>query len=155
MTLCTVFVFLVASASVDAAETMFVGVSAVVRAANECVVSSGRVELDFGTLDPENPVDMERSSSIDLRCAGNAGAVVYMLSDDGGLNGAGDTQKRMIHLDAPGEYIPYRISFSPRAGVVESDARLRLDISGILRGSDYRDVYAGNYEDSVTLTITP
>jgi spore coat protein U-like protein len=149
-----VFLLFVAPLSAHAASSAAVKVTAVIRAMNECLISSGNLDLDFGLLDPDSPVDRQKEASIVFRCAGNTGLVNFTVSEDGGRRGQGGSDKRMKHTEYA-SFLPYRLRCTPESGAIETGIDHTLNVSGTLLGEHYRDVSAGQYEDTVTITITP
>jgi spore coat protein U-like protein len=121
---------------------------------NECFISSGNLDLDFGLLDPDSPVDMQKEASIVFRCGGNTGLVNFTVSEDGGRHGQGGSDMRMKHAEYSA-FLPYRLRCTPDSGAIETGIDHTLKVSGTLLGEHYRDVFAGQYEDTVTITITP
>jgi spore coat protein U-like protein len=149
-----VCLFFVLPLCAHAASSAAVKVTAVIRAMNECFISSGNLDLDFGLLDPDSPVDMQKEASIVFRCGGNTGLVNFTVSEDGGRHGQGGSDMRMKHAEYSA-FLPYRLRCTPDSGAIETGIDHTLKVSGTLLGEHYRDVFAGQYEDTVTITITP
>ncbi len=131
----------------------FVEVAAVIKAVSTCSISTRDAELDFGLLDPGSPKDVSADAFMTLACDGNDGEVYFTIDQDGGLYGA--SAGRMRHKSVSTEYLPYRLDLSPRTVAASKGTAQTLRISGVLSGEDYRLVYAGDYEDTVRVTITP
>ncbi|GAB4369029.1 MAG: hypothetical protein Kow00128_14870 [Deltaproteobacteria bacterium] len=146
--LCTPVPVLPATASVP--------VSATVVSNGWCWFTTAGTTLDFGTLDPGNPVDVNASSVLRFRCIGFP-SVTYYVSDDDGLNETGPNANRMAHGSLPGEYLPYSFDLSPRTATISwSPFVLRtLNVTGTVRGADYQGAAPGAYSDTVVLTIDP
>ncbi len=118
-----------------------------------CKFLSSTSTLNFGSLDPSVGGDVNASTTVQFWCTKNA---TYSITDDDGLYESGTDSNRMRHETDTNEYIPYTFSYSPASGSGQGRATpITLTISGIVRSSDYQNVGAGNYSDTVTLTITP
>ena len=61
----------------------------------------------------------------------------------------------MRHATQLSEYLPYTLSYNPSSGSVPKNTDRNLNISGTVRGTDYQNAYAGNYSDTVILSINP
>lgn len=90
-----------------------------------------------------------------FRCSSSDKFVTFFISDDDGLYETGPDQNRMRHTITPTEYLPYSLTLSPTSGTIPKNDDQTLTITGTVRGADYQDALAGNYSDTVTLTISP
>lgn len=79
----------------------------------------------------------------------------FAITEDGGLFGSGPGTNRMRHAAVLSEYLPYRLALNPDSGIVPKNARQTLTITGTVLGADYQDSSAGNYSDTVVVTILP
>jgi spore coat protein U-like protein len=62
----------------------------------------------------------------------------------------------MRHATDVTEFIPYSLSLSPTTGTGSGPATpITLTIDGSILNADYVNALAGNYSDTVVLTITP
>ncbi len=77
----------------------------------------------------------------------------FTLSDDNGVNKDGTTY-RMKH-DTLSEYIPYSLSYTKTGTGAGKKNPITMDIASTVVGTDYVNSSAGNYSDTVILTITP
>lgn len=148
------FLFLMSGASRAATGT--VSVSATIVSNGWCWFTTAGTTLDFGALDPGNPVDVGATAALRFRCLG-VPSVTYYVSDDDGLNETGPNGNRMQHTGLPGTYLPYSFDLSPRTATISwSPFVLRtLNVTGTVRGADYQNAAPGAYSDAVVLTIDP
>lgn len=130
-------------------------VSVVVQSKSICKFRSNAAALDFGMLDPGNPVDVTRVTSLEFRCMGNAPIATYGVSDDDGMHETGTDANRMMHRLVPGEYLPYSLTVTPDSGAVPKGEFRMLTVSGTVRGPDYLSSLPGSYSDTVVVTINP
>ncbi len=138
-----------------AGDTSLVSVSAVVLSKSECKFNSKTASLNFGNLDPSNPVDRIVSTSITFRCGGSAPMATFSITDDDGLYETGPDQNRMRHTTISSEYLPYSLTLDPTSGTVPKNTNQTLTITGTVRGVDYQDATAGSYLDTVIISIDP
>jgi spore coat protein U-like protein len=153
--LLAVMAFVIVSPAIGYAATGTITVTAVVLSINTCSVSTSNLNLDVGALDPENPVDINVGSSFDFSCIGNAGSPTITVTDDDGMYEAGIDLNRMRHVKEITEFIPYSLTVTPPAGPVPLGVDHSLGVIIFISGSDYKYAYAGTYEDTVVVTITP
>jgi spore coat protein U-like protein len=138
---------LLGSASVMG-DTTTVSVGATVVGA--CQFNSGG-SVDFGNLDPA--VGGNATGTVtqpEFWCTKNAS---WSISDDDGLNESGAIQ-RMKHATLT-EYIPYSFSYTASGSGNGPTSPITMDISASVVEADYLNASAGDYSDTVTLTITP
>ncbi|MGB9628100.1 MAG: spore coat protein U domain-containing protein [Thermodesulfobacteriota bacterium] len=138
-----------------AGDTSVVSVSGVVLSKSECKFNSKTASLSFGNLDPSNPVDRTVSTAITFRCGGSAPMATFSITDDDGLYETGPDQNRMKHTTIPSEYLLYNLTLNPTSGTVPKNTNQTLTITGTVKGVDYQDAPAGNYSDTVVISIEP
>ncbi len=139
-----------------AAEVGTLTVSAVVLSRSNCrFVNGPAMNLNFGALDPGNPVDVSRSATVDYVCRGSAPIATFAFEDDGGRNETAPGARRMRHATLAAEYLPYDLTYSPPSGTVPRNVRRTLTVTGTVNGSDYTGIAAGNYSDTVVISILP
>jgi len=122
-----------------------VSVSVVVRCKLE---SNGDIAL--GSLDPAHPVNTFAASEVRVACTRGA---VYRLSVDNGRNFNGERQTRQM-TTAQGDKLPYALSVEDNAGRGNGwfqPAVIRLSAS--VKGDDYVDLPAGQYQDVIRVTV--
>jgi hypothetical protein len=61
----------------------------------------------------------------------------------------------MRHATVTTEYLPYTLALSPSSGTVPKNTNRTLTITGMVKGDDYKGAYAGNFSDTVVITIAP
>ncbi len=140
-----------------AADSSTISVTATVISRGYCWFATTTASLNFGNLNPANPVDVTANSSAFFRCFRFFGQVTFFIGDDDGLYETGPNANRMRHTAMPTEYLPYSFNLSPTSGTVPSRpfTNRTLTISGTVRGVDYQNVAMGNYSDTVVITIEP
>lgn len=144
------------SPSVYAAGSADLSVSATIPSWGFCSFRSNLYNVDFGALDPANPVDASSQVDVQFRCFGWP-SVTYYISHDGGLYGSGPGNLRMKH-QASNDYLPYALSLNQISGTIPTfivSAWQTLQVTGTILGSDYQSANAGQYTDAVVLTIVP
>lgn len=77
----------------------------------------------------------------------------YTITDDNGINKSGTTY-RMKHATL-GEYIPYSFTYTSTGTGSGKGTTLTMNIGSQVLGTDYVNASAGNYADTVTLTVNP
>jgi len=134
-----------------AADTNTVTVTANV--VGTCRFNSGTSTLGFGALDPGIGGDVNASTSVDFWCTKNAD---YSVTDNDGLYETGPNANRMRHATTLTEYVPYSFSYSPTTGSGNGrTSPITLDISGTVTFANYQNAAAGDYADTVVISITP
>jgi spore coat protein U-like protein len=130
------------------ADTATVGVSATV-SGNCRFNSNGTVSF---TLDPTST---SAATGIVTQptfwCTKNS---TYAITDDKGLHESG-TIYQMQHATTPTELIPYTFTYTASGMGAGPGAPITLNIASTVNNTDYVNKAAGNYSDTVTLTITP
>ncbi len=143
---------LVAMAGVaTAADTTNLTVSAAVL--GTCKFATAASSLNFGNLDPAVGTDANASDNLtQFWCT--KGVAADVISADNGSNWSG-TSRQMKDVASP-DMIPYSLVLTPDANPNTGPASPRtLTISGTVLGADYITKSAGNYVDTVVLTINP
>ena len=154
--LATLLVILACSAS--AAGSAIMNVSATILSKSNCTFKTAAANLPFGVLNPISPVDVTVSASAIFKCLGSAPIIAYAVSQDSGLYSAGPGRNRMGHATNPTAYLPYTLVISPDSGSFPRETPPldhTVTVTGTVLGSDYQTALAGNYTDTVTLTINP
>jgi spore coat protein U-like protein len=103
--------------------------------------------------------------TLDPSSTGNASGVVvqptfwctkgtsYAITDDKGLNESGTTYQ--MKNTASAELIPYSFSYTSTGTGGGRGATLTMDISALVANANFINASAGDYADTVTLTINP
>ncbi len=116
-----------------------------------CRFSSGTSTLSFGTLDQNSSGDATATGNTQFWCTRNA---TYTVSGNNGLYF--DTNRRMRHATETSEYIPYSLGFTPASGTgTGKTSPITLSLTGTITNANYVNAIAGNFADTVVLSITP
>ncbi len=115
-----------------------------------CKFNSATSTLAFGALDPSSVADATATGSTTFWCTKGA---IYTLSNDGGLNNSGGP--RMKHA-ALAEFIPYALTLTPSAATGSGPSiPITLTIDGLISNADYVNASAGDYADTVVISVIP
>jgi spore coat protein U-like protein len=134
--------------SPQAAQPIGVGAAAV----GNCKFHTASAALDFGSLDPIAARDANAVAALTFKCTRGA---VWTVSDDGGLHDVPAGSPRMRHT-ALAAYLPYRLAYTNAIGTSRgANVTETLTVDGLIRGGDFAAAPAGNYADTVTLSISP
>lgn len=133
-----------------------VTLSAVILSKSNCQFNNpGSASLNFGVLDPLNPVDVSVSATLGFVCRGSSAIATYLISDDDGLHETVADSPRMQHDTNLSAYLPYEIILNPASGSAPKNVDQTLTVTGTAYGADYQSAIAGNYSDLVTISIQP
>ncbi len=140
-----------------ASDTSTVSVTATVISRGYCQFDTSTSALNFGNLDPSNPVDKNANTTIIFRCfRWFIFPVTFYIGDDDGLYETGPNLNRMRHNTILTEYIPYSFNLNPTSGTIIGNWLPQpLTISGTVRGVDYENAAMGSYSDTVAISIVP
>jgi spore coat protein U-like protein len=116
-----------------------------------CKFSSGTSTLNFGTLDPTSAANATASASTTFWCTKGA---TYSVSNDNGLHSSGSTIRMQNSTDLT-QFMPYTLAYTNSGTGLGKNTPVTLNVTGTILNSDYVDAAAGNYADSVVLTVTP
>lgn len=78
----------------------------------------------------------------------------FSISDDDGLYESGTTH-RMRHATVSTEHIPYSFTYTATGAGEGRGTTITMDIASQVANADFINALAGNYADTVLLTITP
>jgi spore coat protein U-like protein len=116
-----------------------------------CKFNSATSTLAFGSLDPSAASDANLSTSVQFWCTKGT---IETLTPGQGNNWSGTS--RQIKDAVSGDVIPYGLILTPDGSANAGPASPRtLTIAGSILGTDYTTVSAGDYADTVTITINP
>ena len=116
-----------------------------------CKFVSATSSLNFGALDPSVGNNVNGSTSINFWCT--KGVITDSITADIGAHWSGSSRQM---VEAGGDLIPYSLTLTKDANTNQGPASPRtLTINGTILGTDYTGKTAGNYTDTVTLSITP
>ncbi len=139
--------------SAQAANTIAMSVSATVLSKSNCKFPNGSIVLAFGVIDPSGLSNAIASTSTTFSCGGSTATATFLITQDGGLHNA--SGNRLQHATVPGAFLPYSLNLTPSTGTVPKIVTQTLTITGTIVPADYQQAIAGNYADTVTLTISP
>lgn len=131
-----------------AADSTTVTVSATV--SGTCKFLSGDT-MAFGSLDPSSGANVNATASPTFWCTKGTS---YTITDNDGLHKSGTTHQ-MQHATTPTEFIPYSFNYTSTGTGTGRTSPITLIINGTVNFVDYQNAAAGNYSDTVTLSITP
>lgn len=137
------------------AANVSVNVSATILSKSNCQFTTTSAALNFGSLDPTNPINKSVNIPIQFVCRGSASVATFFISDDDGLYETGPNANRMQHSVNLTTFLPYSISLNPVTGNADKNVNQILTITGTVKGEDYRFATSGSYADVVTLAINP
>lgn len=130
-------------------------VTATVLSKSQCKFNSSAATLNFGTLDPTNPVAATATTTLPIVCHGSAPNATFQITDNDGLYATGPDARRMRNQNVTTAFIPYQLSYAPASGTVPKGSVQTLTITGTIQGTGYQTAVAGTYSDTVVLTIAP
>ncbi len=131
-----------------AGDTATVSVTATV--VGTCKFNAGAKTVSF-SLDPATGGNVSGTvSQPQFWCTNGAS---YTISDDDGLYESGTTH-RVKHALLT-DYIPYSFTYAASGTGTGKNTPITMNIVSTINEADYLDASAGNYSDTVTLTITP
>jgi spore coat protein U-like protein len=130
-------------------------VGATILSKSNCKLNSTSSSLNFGALDPGDTTDAVATTSVNFVCHGSAPMATYAFSTDNGLNESGPGSYRMRNTATPTEFLPYALSLSPMSGTVPKNSTRTLTITGTVTSQNFRTAAAGNYADTVVITLVP
>ena len=101
--------------------------------------------VSFGTINPTLVTTATFTVTINFKCTGSANAT-FMIA---GQNDSGPGAYRLKHsTQVPAQYMTYSISTVVVPGT-------KITLTGQLVSTDYQNAFAGNYSDTLTMTILP
>ena len=117
-----------------------------------CKFNSATSTLAFGALDPSSGAPASATASPTFWCTKNA---TYSVSDDDGLYEVAAGSQSMKHASL-NEYVPYTFTYNPTTGTGQGrTTNITLNVSGTVAFADYQNASAGDYGDTVVISITP
>ncbi len=132
-----------------ASSTNTLSVSATVN--STCVFNSGTSTLNFGALDPTSAANATAAASPTFWCTKGA---TYSVANDNGLHSSGSTIRMQNATDLT-QFIPYTLAYTNTGTGLGKNTPVTLNVTGTIQNADYVNAGAGNYADSVVLTVTP
>lgn len=132
-----------------------IAVSATVLSKNQCKFNTAAATLNFGNLDPSNPIDVTASATFVFKCVGSDDPATFAMIDDDGLYETGLDANRMRHATIGAAYLPYTLSLNPTSGTAPRNVNQNLTVTGTVTGANYQTAFAGSYTDTVVISINP
>jgi len=118
-----------------------------------CRFNSATSALAFGALDPSSGAPATATAAPTFWCTRNA---TYSVTDDDGLHEVAVDGNRMEHTGTAGNFIAYGFSYNPTTGSgLGRTTPITLNISGTVAFADYQNAMAGDYADTVVISINP
>lgn len=138
-----------------ASDSGTLAVSATVMARTGCLfVNNGTpTPLNFGAIDQASTANATATAQVTIRCRGNFW-VTWSLTADSGLNPNG-TQRRLKN-DTGTDLMPYALNFSSTTAtwlLFWGGRTATINISGTITPANFGPVSAGDYSDTVKLTL--
>lgn len=125
-------------------------ISAVVLSNSNCRFGSNAPSALHFAVDPSSASNVSVSTTRTFRCGGSAPTATFSFTTDGGLYG-----NRMRHATDTNEFLPYSLNLSPASGAVAKNTDVTLTIAGTITPAQFRDAKAGDYSDTVVITLSP
>ena len=149
------FALALAAPMVAPAATYGVTVGATVLSASNCKfrTAAGSV-LAFGNIDPSTGANRTATVNLTIRCGGSAATASWAITADNGLYGVGPGQPRMRHAVTPAEYLPFTLN-TPITGISAKNVDTVVPITGTITPAQFQNALAGNYADTIVLTLSP
>ena len=131
-------------------------VSAVILSSSNCrFVVPKSTTLAFGTIDPSSLANATTSGSLVVRCGGSAANATFAITHDSGLYETGAGLYRMRHSVTPTAYLAYDVSYSPQSATIPKNTNQTITITGTVTPAQFGNAIAGNFTDTVTVTVSP
>jgi len=117
---------------------------------NNCKIIQTQ-DINFGKLDPAQATDANAQGAVTLACTKK---VNFVLAADLGQNADG-SDRRMIG-GVEGAYLGYALKADKFAGVGEGfSTPITVGLDASIAGSDYKDLPADAYADTLRFTVMP
>lgn len=118
-----------------------------------CKFEAAASTVNFAAaLDPTVGTDQNASGTTTFWCTKGSGAPIITADNGSNWNGT----KRQMHDTVSGDLIPYTLTLTPDANPNLGPSSPRtLTIGVAVLGTDYTANSAGNYADTVRLSINP
>lgn len=142
-----VAVALVAMAGSAMADTTNVAVTATVT--GTCMFTPGNPGTVTFTLDPSS--GGAATGTVVQPTFWCTRGTTYAITDNDGLHGT----HRMQHATDATQYIPYSFTYTSAGTGGGRGTTLTMNIASQVANADFINALAGDYSDTVTLTITP
>ena len=116
-----------------------------------CKIQSAE-DINFGLLDPAQATDAEASGSVSFACTMD---VDYTVSANNGAHFDTDASSRRMK-GADSNFLPYALAQDSFSGQGQGfSTPVSVTLAASLAGSDYKDLPADDYKDTLVVTINP
>jgi spore coat protein U-like protein len=117
---------------------------------NNCKIIDTQ-DINFGSLDPANAIDVNADGAVVLKCTKG---VDYSLSADMGQNESNGA--RRMKAGASEDFLNYALGEDSFAGTGQGfSTPISVALAATVAGNDYRDLPADAYSDTLRFTVTP
>lgn len=147
------FVLLACGSAAAGAQSM--GVTAVVVSKAKCTFDAPGLTLDFGALDPASSSAGTATVGGRVSCNGGKGDTVLAFTLGNGTYSTGPGARRMRHATDTTEFLAYSLSITPASATIPKNSGLNFTVNGSILSSQFQNAIAGNYLDTVTITVAP
>lgn len=131
-------------------------VSAVVVSKSNCRFDSASLLLDFGTIDPASTSPATASVGGTVSCnGGQTENVTLAFSLGDGTYSTGPGARRMQHGTELTEFMAYGLSVAPSSTTIKKNGGAAFTVTGTILASQFQNVLAGNYSDTVQISVAP
>ena len=135
--------------------SMTLNVGATILSTSNCrFTTAGPTALPFGSIDPSSTANVTHDALIGFSCSGAPGTAVYSVTSDDGLYETAPGANRMRHATNTSLYLRYSLN-TPISGAVPRNTDRTLTVTGTIAALDFQDAAAGDYADTVVLSIAP
>lgn len=130
-------------------------VTAFVVSKSNCKIDTANLLLAFGNINQASTTTATASVNGVVSCKGGKDPTVAVALTLGTGNHAAGGWRRMLHGTVASEYMRYGVSISPATAIINKNSSLTFTVTGTVLAPDYQDVMAGNYSDTVIISVAP
>lgn len=143
-----------------AADNASLAVSAVIVSKSNCKFANGTAPVatvmnNGVAIDPTLSITATGPATATFTCNGSATTATFTVSANDGGNASGPGLRRMRHASIATEFLPYSLTISPALGTVNKGTPMTVTMTASVLAADYQPAAAGNYSDTVTVTVSP
>jgi spore coat protein U-like protein len=148
--------FLAAAGPLHAQGSGAFTVSAVVLSKSNCkFVGSSSGTMNFPSVDPSSTSDAVATVNFTIRCGGSAASATFAMAAGDGLWALTPGAQRMRHETTTTEFVPYSLGFSPSSATIPKNTEQAIVVTGRITPASMQSALAGNYSDTVAITVSP
>lgn len=138
------------------AETTGLTVGALVVSKSNCKFNTTSLVLDFGVINPASSTTATATANGSVTCNGGQGSTVTLgITLGAGSYDSSPGARRMRHATTLTEFLPYSLGVTPASATINKNGTLPFTVNGTILASQFQNVMAGNYTDTVTITVSP